>query len=89
MTTGEKLDANSTVSNVSALTHLINPSGEGGGLTINSEMILISEYGDIAIDVTNDTVTIDEHEPIGIIQDGDIEIIENEIEIGVSEDGIC
>lgn len=31
MTTGQQLDNISTVSNVSALTHLLNPSGEGGG----------------------------------------------------------
>ena len=31
MTTGEQLDLISTVSNTSALQHLLNPSGTGGG----------------------------------------------------------
>ena len=83
MTTGEQLDLISTVTNVSALTHLLNPSGEGGGgdIIINSELILIDDIEMAEVAIHDDIIFIEENEPVLIEVEEDIILIA-EVKIG-------
>ncbi len=62
MTTGEQLDNISTVSNVSALTHLMNPSGEGGGVD------RLVPYDELTLNLLVDTLGIDIISPTAILE---------------------
>jgi len=85
MTTGEKLDANSTVSNTTALEHLLNPSGTGGGggdTIINSELIQITIDEGIKIFEREDKVGIIAVEDnVLILSDDVIEIKDEKVKI--------
>ncbi len=63
MTTGEQLDLISTVTNVSALTHLLNPSGEGGGgtdrLVPYDDLVLNIQIDRMSVDLTTKTLDIE------------------------------
>ncbi len=62
MTTGEQLDNISTVSNTTALIHLMNPSGEGGGtdrLIPYDEIVLDLQIPTMSIDLAASTMAIE------------------------------
>ncbi len=63
MTTGEQLDNISTVSNTTALIHLMNPSGEGGGgvdrLIPYDDLFLDIQIDRMSVDMQNDTLNIE------------------------------
>jgi len=87
MTTGEQLDLNSTVSNVSALTHLTNPSGEGGGITIITEVDSLKEEDSIILAEVSTTSSLREEITEQIVEVKDTESIQQIT--GESLDGIC
>ncbi len=86
MTTGEQLDLISTVTNVSALTHLLNPSGEGGGgdcfILNTEETILYDEKEDILMADAED-VLIDE--PEEVLVEVDEELLAEELSDEINE----
>jgi len=61
MTTGEQLDNISTVSNTTALIHLMNPSGEGGTdrLIPYDEIVLDLQIPTMSIDLAASTMAIE------------------------------
>jgi len=81
MTVWDHLVANSTLAEEDgdAWEHLTNPSGEGGGLIINSDVVFIAEDKVIEIKEDNNIIEIKEQKPI-FIEELDIidEIIEDE-----------
>jgi hypothetical protein len=78
MTTGELLSLSSSVSNVSALVHLQNLD-VGGGYTINSEIVVISQNDAIMLEEKDTSIPI-EVTPMVTIEEDDtsVEIIEKE-----------
>ena len=85
MTTGEKLDENSRVSNVSALLHLLNPKNTGGGeITIISDAIeILEEDGILLIEVDEKVGIITEEDYIKILSEDVSEIKQEKVEINV------
>ncbi len=85
MTTGELLDSKSSVSNVSALTHLQNITG--GSQTIIYDTIMVVEDEDIFLSEATDTISILSEDAIAIEENDIIVKI-----LDISEDtinGIC
>ena len=62
MTTGQQLDNISTVNNVSALIHLMNPSAYGGGtdrLIPYDDLVLDIQIDRMSVDMQNNTLNIE------------------------------
>ena len=88
MTTGEYLDSISTLTNVSALTHLQNiETGGGGDVFINSDIITLKEEDPIRIEEVDNVIIIKEVDDIIIQVDDNVDEISEEK--GDIIDGIC
>ncbi len=77
MTTGEQLDSISTVSNTTALDHLLNPSGTGGGgdIIVNSEINYLFESGADQISDFDDIIMVKDDTTIIKIEDMAVDTI--------------
>ena len=82
MTSGEWMVQNSSLDIATAGEHLVNPECVGeGGLTVNTELILIKEDDNIVVGVVDDIIPIIK-EPITLISVKSDIIVIGEVKLG-------